>query len=119
MQNNSMLVWWIPIITLLLILFPFKEESYRIYVPFLSIVGGFAIWLVISYLFFLKERKDAKLWGVVFLVVALFYNPFMIKLNAAIMVANLSHPIAILMNLVTAGVFLYNWWLFKFKEKKH
>lgn len=119
MNNNSTLVWWIPIIILLLILFPFGEKIYNIYITFgLSAVGIFALWFVFSYLFFFKERKEAKLWGWVFLVVALFYNPVMTKLNIAILIANLSYPIAVLTNLVTAAVFIYNWWLFKFKEKK-
>lgn len=118
MRNNSTLVWWIPTIILLMILLPLQGAARNIYLNFGMIaVGFFALWFVLSYLFFFKERKNAKVWGWIFLVVALFYNPLIAEYNAAIIVANKSHLIAILMNLVTCVIFLYNWWLFKFKEK--
>lgn len=108
MRNNQMitaLIWFVPAVMLLLTLLPLSFPG--IYVLALEIVVALAA-IYIAYLLFTRKPRYYLPWGIAFIVVALVFNPI-IKLSVLM-------GIAIPLSLITAIIFLANWW-FVFRTK--
>jgi Na+/proline symporter len=119
MNKNSSLIWWIPIFLLLVILYPLNIRLFDIYVTMaIPFVGVFSAWLALGYLFFFRAQKNATHWGIIFAVITLLYNPIVSKYSLVNILSAISHWLGILLNVVVACIFLYNWWAFKHQNKK-
>lgn len=119
MNKNSSLIWWIPSILLLLVLYPMKIPVFDSYISFaMPFVGVFAAWLAIGFLFFFRNQKNAIYWGIIFAIITAMYNPVISKYTLTNIVSMKSHWYGLILNILVAGVFLYNWWICKYQNKK-
>ena len=108
--SRNPLIWIIPAILLLFGLFPMVVTGlYGLYGVVLQIVVCLAS-LFIAYLLFVgKPTQYYVTWGVIFLVIAVLYNP-LIKMGILM-------TFIVPFNLITAIIFIVNW-LVVFQAKK-
>lgn len=103
-------IWVVPAILLLFGLFPMVVTGlYGLYGTVLQIVV-FVTALFIACLHFIKKPSQYYItWGIIFLVIAVLYNPLM-KMGILM-------TFIVPLNLITALIFIVNW-LFVFQGKK-
>lgn len=102
----SILLWFLPAVVLLLTLFPL---NLTIYYPLLLQIVVSLTAAYIAYLLFVEKPRHYLFWGIAFIVVVLVYNPI-VRLS---IVMEGEIPLA----LVTAVLYLANWW-FVFRSKR-
>lgn len=103
---KNIFLWLVPAIMLLLTLFALGLSVY--YPLLLQIIVSLTA-AYIAYLLFVEKPKYYVFWGIAFIVVVLVYNPI-IRLS---IVMEGEIPLA----LVTAILYLTNWW-FVFRSNK-
>lgn len=103
---KAILIWIVPAVVLLLTLFPLELTVY--YPLLLQIVVSLTA-AYIAYLLFVQKPTYYLFWGIAFVIVVLIYNPIV---RLSILMEG-EVPLA----LVTATLYLTNWW-FVFRSNK-
>jgi hypothetical protein len=103
MRNTAviaLLVWFLPALLLLVAILPVPLPAF--YGLFLQIVVALAA-AFIAYLLFTQRPAYYMVWGIVFVFLVLIYNPI-VKIPVV-------SDFPLLLSIITALVFLSNWWL--------
>ncbi len=96
---KNIFLWFVPAILLLITLLPIALPW--IYTLVLEIVVSLAA-ILIAYLHFTEKPRYYIPWGIVFIIIALIYNP--------IVHLSIIMGIAVPLSLVVALIFILNWW---------
>lgn len=102
---RNIFLWIVPAVMLLITVIPIAFPY--LYGLLLQIVVSLTA-AIIAYLLFTEKPKYFIIWGIVFVLIVLIYNPI-IHLS---MIMGVEIPL----NLITAIIFLANWW-FVFRTK--
>lgn len=103
--TREIVLWFLPAVMLIISLFPIDLPA--IYGLLVQIIVSLTA-AIIAYLLFTKKPQYFIIWGIVFVLIVLIYNPF-------IKIAVFSNSI-IPISLITAIIFIANWW-FVFHKK--
>lgn len=118
MKKNSSLFWWLPTLILLGVLYPMNIKAFDAYISVgMTSVGIFSLWLTFGYFlaFDVQERNNQS--GIIFAILTVLYNPAMSKYTLANMLAAINHLYAVILNLIVAAIFIYQWWTLKHKTQ--
>lgn len=102
---KNVFLWIVPAVLLLISLLPINLTA--LFPLVLQIVVSLAA-IFIAYLLFTEKPKYYIIWGIVFVLIVLIYNP-LIHLSVIM-------GIAVPLSLITAVIFVTNWW-FVFRAK--
>lgn len=102
---KNIFLWIIPAIMLLLTLVPIGLPA--VYTLILQIVVSVTA-LLIAYLLFTERPRYYVIWGIIFVIILLIYNP-LIHLSVTM-------GVAVPLNLITAILYITNWW-FVFRKR--
>ncbi len=110
-KKSPAIIFWIPIALLCCILAPMNLRVNTLYIEFaLPVVGFFALWLCLANFLFYEPKLRSLKWGLINLILVLFYNPIISNLSLSFILALKNHRYLILLNLSCALVFFYQWW---------
>lgn len=95
---KNVFLWMVPAVLLLITLLPVALPA--VYSLILQVVVTIAA-ILIAYLLLTEKPKYYIVWGIIFILIVLIYNP-LVHVNVTWGVV----PI----NLITAIIFILNWW---------
>ncbi len=116
-KREPFVIWWIPAIVLLAVIWPMSFRWTTVYLEFgMPCIGLFFAWLFARSLMRAKENKQYLNKAAIYFLLMLTYNPFSYSVSLVSFVAQINHTYLILLNLLCAALVLYLWWVEKVKK---
>ncbi len=117
-KEDPSVIWWIPTLILLVVLWPMSFRWYTVYLEFgVPCLGIFFAWFTLRNLLKAKKNQQYIKTAAVYFLLMLIYNPLSYNFSLVSFMAQKNHTYLIVLNMVCAAVVLYMWWQEKSRKR--